>query len=383
MTVQAEGQTQLPRRLRSFEACQIKTPRVLKWWLGRGMAPSQSEYKALTQGLTAGDPLADALAQRMIQSPAKAKNTDAQHDIEQTRSKMIANASQPPFDVDWALANRGAQFIHSVSTLATDVLRDMALMGGYTLSAFNQTLILTGELEKGAAPRLSGTSHWWRMVTDIDANRPGGQGFNATMRVRIGHAMVRNKLKDDSSWDGATYGLPINQVDMAATYLGFCLIMLLGVRKCGVWVTPAQSKAVMHLWKIIGWQMGVDAQWLVDNEKQAIVKLRQFAMTHTPPDESSKRLARALAKEPLSRNYSNLVAVRRQMAYLSHLSSCAYFLGPKLMKQLGISAPLGGLWKPVEVAPIVGRHYLGRLIGLKPTNSRQAQIVAIDALATK
>ncbi|MCG8392346.1 MAG: oxygenase MpaB family protein, partial [Pseudomonadales bacterium] len=56
-------------------------------------------------------------------------------------------------------------------------------------------------------------------------------------------------LAGREDWEDSKWGMALSQVDMVATYLGFCVVMLGGLRKMGVPVTPRESRAVMHLWK--------------------------------------------------------------------------------------------------------------------------------------
>lgn len=370
--------TRNPSRLRSFDKTQISTPVLLKMILGRDMAPNKTEYEALAEGITVGDLPMDAFIE------ASKKSGEAAHRWRQFQQlfakdavltgqnlktgvpeldSLIESALNPPFAVDWALADDGAKYIQRMGTLAMDILRDMALMGGYMLSAFNKTLIMTGDLEKGTDSRVANTTNWWMQVTDTGANEPFAEGFKATMRVRWVHGMVRNQLKNRLDWDYDTYGLPISQVDMSATYLGFSLAMLLGLRKSGIYVTKQESRAVMHLWKIIGWQMGVSKEWLVDTEAEAIVLLRQFVFTHTRPDESSMQLARALSMEPLDRNYESLQDLRRRFHWLAGLSANSWYLGGKTMKKLGLKSPLGPWLRIAQLVPVATNHYVTQLSG--------------------
>jgi len=310
-------------------------------------------------------------------NPLAFQGSDALH-------QLIRSTCINPGWADWKLIEEGVHFIHGTGRAATDVLRDMALMGGYLMVAFNKTLILTGELEKGAAPRLASTAQWWLKVVNPQANIAGGDGALATLRVRWMHALVRHQLSNSPQWDSRQWGLPINQVDMAATYLGFSAVMLLGLRKMGIVVTPRNSRAVMQLWKLIGWQMGVKEQWLVDTEAQALVRLRQFLFTHSPPDESSHRLASALASEPLSRNYTHLQVLRRRLAYQKHLSSSWYLLGPCMFHKLGLRAPFGPLIALLEVPIRAAVHTLGRCMpGYSKRftqHGRRAQEIAVAEL---
>jgi hypothetical protein len=392
------GELTFPSRLRAFAQTQINTP----WWiqklLGRAFAPTAAEYSQLQQGLFEGDRVMDAYVQaRLAESPDKPDWREIHLALQSPDPSsfqgsaalhtLLQQAAALPAWVDTTLINEGAAFIHSTGRTATDVLRDMALMGGYLMVAFNKTLILTGELEKGAAPRLAGTAQWWLKVVSHNANLPGGAGLNATLRVRWVHALVRHQLKSSKQWDSEQWGLPINQVDMAATYLGFSAVMLLGLRKCGILVTPRNSRAVMQLWKLIGWQMGVKEEWLVDNEQQALVRLRQFLFTHSPPDESTHRLAAALAGEPLSRHYARHEDLRRQFAYLKHLSSSRYLLGANMFRKLGLRSPAGALIALLHVPARAFVHLIMRSTkSLSQTQTRlgrQAQEHAVAELQQK
>jgi hypothetical protein len=385
----------VPSRLRQFEQTQIHTPWVIRKILSREFAPSPAEYKGLQEGLFQGDPEMDRYIEaRISESPRKPdwhefhqalQSPNPQHfQGSESLGTLLNSICTNPDWADWALIEEGVDFIHSTGRAATDVLRDMALMGGYLMVAFNKTLILTGELEKGAAPRLASTAQWWLKVVAHHANHVNEAGFKATLRVRWMHALVRHQLRHSKQWDSSQWGLPINQVDMAATYLGFSAVMLLGLRKMGIVVTPRNSRAVMQLWKLIAWQMGVQSEWLVDTEQQALVKLRQFLFTHSPPDESTLRLATALASEPLSRSYSNFQHVRRQYAHLKHLSSSWYLLGPHMFKKLGLTSPLGPFIALLAVPLRAAKHLACRCTTwsakLQVINGRKAQEIAVAEL---
>ncbi len=387
-----------PSRLQSFEQCQIKTPLWLSLMLGRGLAPTRVEYEKLGRSLSHGDLQMDALIESTFEHGCVSEVFAQLNKQASSRSvvgfpcvtrlefeSLIAHAEQPPFVVDWKLADEGAKFIHRTGTLATDVLRDMALMGGYLLASFNQTLVLTGEFERGAAARLGNTARWWLAVTQAGSNQTSGLGVQATLRVRWVHAMVRRHLKAHSQWDSQRHGLPINQADMAATYLGFSSVMLLGLRKSGIFVSPTQSRGVMHLWKIIAWQMGVASEWLVDTEAEAAVFFRHLMMTHTPPDDTSKRLAQALAQEPLLRQYGALQAARRRWAYWSHLSSSDWLLGGAVLEKLGLTSPAGPWLKAAESLPRAAAFYvLSPLPAFRQhsvSSGRAAQCRAVERIA--
>ena len=268
------------------------------------------------------------------------------------------------------LLAEGVDFIQRVGMSGPYVLRDLALMGGYLLSGFNQALVMTGALNKDASLRIAETGQWWIECTEQGGLERSGAGFRSTLHVRLVHAMVRRGLSRSPKWKADEWGLPVNQIDMVATYLGFCVIMLGGLRLLGIPVTARESKAVMHLWAYAGWLMGVDERWLVHREREGVVLLRHALMTQSRPDWTSQELGRALSREPLTREYARFARLQRRFAYHKHLSVSRYFLGAKKMHQLGLPDDILP-WFPLLTALPRCVSYLAQR-ALPPLRARQS-----------
>ncbi|KGD65363.1 hypothetical protein Y5S_01256 [Alcanivorax nanhaiticus] len=364
MNAQARAQAILPAvpgRVRPFEKTQQPTPLLLKTLLGRDLAPSREEFDGVVGALWVGDPEMDALVDWMMEYGAREargkfelainEGLAAVKDCPEPLRVFIRKVEKRPSWVDFDLINEGARFIHSTGMTAPYVLRDLALMGGYLLSGFNQSLVLTGALNKGASQRVAETGKWWVDCTEQDGLQRFGPGFRSTLHVRMVHSLVRRNLNRREDWDASEWGMPLSQVDMVATYLGFCVVMLGGLRKLGVPVTPRESKAVMHLWKYACWLMGVEERWLVDTERQGIVLLQHTLMTQSRPDETTRELGKALADEPLERHFSHLQGIQRRLAYEKHLSMSSYFLDKEKMAQLGLPASTLPWYPVVTLVP--------------------------------
>ena len=69
--------------------------------------------------------------------------------------------------------------------------------------------------------------------------------------------------------------------------------MLGGVRMLGIPVTPRESRGVMQLFRYAGWLMGVDERWLVETEREGLVRLYHAVLTQGQPDWTTQELARA------------------------------------------------------------------------------------------
>ncbi len=382
-----------PSRVRPYAKTQHSTPKLKRMLLGRDLAPTRQEYERVCAALWVGDPAMDALVDWMFDyGPKQARALIMQAlnegygsipDCPDAIKVFFKPLDNPPPWVDWALINDGIRFIHASGEAATYVLRDLALMGGYLLSGFNQSLVMTGALNHGTQRRVAETGKWWMDCTEPDGLLRFGAGFKSTIHVRLIHALVRRSLTANPDWDEEAWGIPLSQVDMVATYLGFSVVMLGGLKMLGVLATPRESKGVLHLWSYACWLMGVQQEWLVDNEAAGAVLLHHAIMTQSKADWTTRELATALAEEPKARRYERFETVRRFMAYHQHLSVSQYFLGTEKMVQLGLPATITP-WFPVLTTPPRMVSYLGNRLtpGLRRLQEKRGRKAQHDTLLT-
>ena len=175
--------------------------------------------------------------------------------------------------------------------------------------------------------------------------------------MRLVHALIRRQLQSRPEWQAETWGVPINQIDMLATYLAFGPVTLTGSRLFGVPVCKKESAAVLHMWRYIGWLSGLEEQWLVETEGDGLRKLYHTFLTHRLPDEKIRLLGQSLMREPLQRHLPGLenkplrARLKRWYLYQLHLSNSSLILGPVQRYRLGL--PLLTLpWYPLLSAPL-------------------------------
>ena len=340
--------------------------------VGKSAEPTSAEWQALGEALTQGDGVAD----RMVEWMYEVGMTQAHPLFARAMNHGIASVPDAPaplrefFEVcearpawvDDALLKQGAEIFQQAGMSTYYVLRDIALMGGYQAAGFNKTLILTGALEGRASRRVAETMKWVNDVTATDGMARFADGFKTTVHVRLVHAMIRRRVRGLPAWKEAEWGLPVNQTDMAATYLGFSVVLLIGLRVMGMPVTREEGRAVMHLWCYACWLMGVDEQWLRHDEAGGRKLLYQMLLTQLPPDESSRQLGRALMDETLQLPYPHLRALRVRFERARHLSVTRLFVGQRGMQALGLPRFVVP-WYPLISAPFtLAWHGLHRLL---------------------
>ena len=179
------------------------------------------------------------------------------------------------------------------------------------------------------------------------------------------HAMVNHTY--EARWDTGQWGLPINQADQASTLGLFDGVLLLGVRALGVPVSRRDSRAVMHLWKYIGWLMGVDDDFLVDSEWERHRINYHVLLAQGPLTEAGPQLSQAVVSAQLERVYPgwprSLQRVRAAYERERLLSMLTVFLGTRSMRELGL--PRRPPWAHACLVPLNTMPYrvLGRLPG--------------------
>lgn len=331
----------------------------------KSATPSSAQWQRMGETLLQGDPVADKLASwiqgdgsegsgkgayAQFEKALEAGNLDYENLPEPLRN-FFQSLSNTPDWVDWQRLERGAQACALSGQTGMRVLRDFGLMAGYQASGINQTLVKTGALERGATRRVAETTKWWMDCTTVGGLKPSSEGFKTTLKVRLIHAIIRQRLLKQADWNTAQWGVPINQLDMQATYLAFSVSFLLGQKIMGTLISRQESEDVMHLWRYIGWLMGVDESLLCTTEQEGRIALYQNVISQATADDSTRQLGRALMDEPLGRHYPNMHFLRGHWEKQVHLSIIRLFVGWRDMKDLGL--PTWTLpWYPILFAPV-------------------------------
>ncbi|WP_316802007.1 oxygenase MpaB family protein [Pedobacter nototheniae] len=237
--------------------------------------------------------------------------------------------------LDQDLLQYGLDFSQRSGISGLIVLRNYCLMGGYESAAINKPLIYTGALKKGAAKRLTDTTVFWVDVTEDDALSIGKAGFRAVIKTRFIHAFSRINILKSTDWETEKWGIPLNTWDMLATNLGFSLVYMVGLQKIGIEASEKESLGLFHLWKYIGYLLGIPEHLLPNNEVEAIEALYYWTMTQSEGDEDTILLAQALQEEPIHAAYPPFKLGRSIMHEL-HLYYNHFLLGDYSCGLLGL-----------------------------------------------
>ncbi|WP_199429160.1 oxygenase MpaB family protein [Qaidamihabitans albus] len=265
---------------------------------------TESQVRRLREFAQAEDPPADAVVAMIHDRPrgegralfeqALERGVDTLDDPPPQLVDFFRDVEATPYWVDQERVERGARAIVRTGLLGLFPLGDMSLMGGYLASRATKSLVGTGAIERTASRRLVETATWWIDVTSPGALRPGERGYTSALRVRLVHAHVRAAMNRRDDWDYEAWDRPVNQVQTVGTLLLFSLVYVLGMQLLGVRYTERERADIIHLWRYVGWLMGVSEELLPATEEDAWRLLWLLATTEFIPDADSKRLAAAL-----------------------------------------------------------------------------------------
>ena len=301
--------------------------RIKRFLLPRDFEVSKDLLQQMQQGYGIADQPVDALLSSDIKF-AKPLQQLILHEqgIAQTNNVSAAKAllQQPAFETlyqqfcqypswyDAKLAEIGAIAYRRYPLMLIWLLRNVALMAGYSIPALSLPLIKTGALVHDALPRLMRTYAYILAVSEypaISRNQQsplaiGTEGWRQSLQVRQIHGLVRQQLCRHD-WDSDYWGVPINQTDMVATHLQFSLLIMRGLKLLGARISAEESQGIMHLWQLASWWMGIELARIPEDETEAWAWLYSYLATQQLDFEFGKPLAKALHDLPSTPSYAS------------------------------------------------------------------------------
>lgn len=314
--------------------------RIKRYLLPKGFTISQDLLHEMVAGYDIGDPLADTLATDGIRfaKPLQQIISSGSHNVDNdiisnpSFSTLTEQFSSHPDWFDPKLAEVGAIAYRRYPLMLIWLLRNVALMAGYSIPALSLPLIQTGALTNDALPRLMRTYAYILAVSEHPQSnmsarndrKPidqvldiGSEGWRQSIRVRQIHTLVRQNLlkgkltgaaglipeaaqhhNPDGSWNRDYWGVPINQTDMIATHLQFSLLIMRGLQLLGARISKEEAQGILHLWNLASYWMGVDLNRLPKDEAACWEWLYTYLSIQQLDFKMGRPLAKALHDLP-------------------------------------------------------------------------------------
>ncbi|MER8041980.1 oxygenase MpaB family protein [Streptomyces sp. NPDC094032] len=161
----------------------------------------------------------------------------------------------PPW-ADAGLIRRGQGLLGRYEGHFASILICGSLPLAYGCADGAQVLYRSTRLTGGVFRRLGETAQFVVDVLGTGGLEADGRGLRSAQKIRLLHATMRYHLARDESWD-TTWGLPVNQEDLAGTLMSFSVAVPRGLAKLGVELPRADRDAYFHLWRVVGHVLGV------------------------------------------------------------------------------------------------------------------------------
>jgi hypothetical protein len=260
----------------------------------------ESRADLMGGALTTGDPLADAVvteiheqgrAVRVALAQGMKKGLSSLADPPPAVAGLLAQAETMPSYVDDDLLDKGSlPFFSSPPPVSAISLSAGALVRVYDSPSIAKVLAASGRLVDGAGRRLQETGSWVSEAMIPGALRVGEPGYVTTLQVRMLHAHMR-RLVRMRGYDETAYGAPVNQVDLARTWMDFTLTSHRAEELMGFNRTAGEMATIYRYWWYIAHLLGLDArlvEGISSNDAAARVDELLQAVTGPPIPESSE-----------------------------------------------------------------------------------------------
>ncbi|KIW96340.1 uncharacterized protein Z519_03409 [Cladophialophora bantiana CBS 173.52] len=214
-----------------------------------------------------------------------------------------------PSWVDWAQICRGQDVFYRYGAATLTGLAYQSLLGGMGANRVVEVLARTGGFSvKVARHRLfETTQHILECTRSLESIRPDGAGFASSVRVRLLHAAVRQRIMQlsksrPSYYSVEKYGIPINDLDCVATIGTFsATIIYLSLPRQGIFLRRQEIEDYIALWRLIAHYVGTPTSYFETPERAKCV-MESLLLNEINPSNTSQVLAnniiRCLENQP-------------------------------------------------------------------------------------
>ncbi|HEY8079826.1 MAG TPA: oxygenase MpaB family protein, partial [Labilithrix sp.] len=270
--------------------------------LGARLRDDDPRANSLRAALLEGDPLADDVVAWMDGRPERRAMLERAiaRGVEKNAPAELAAffdaIDRVPSWVDRKTIALATDTLCRCARSGTYALGGASLMSGYLSSGAVKPLVATGLLLTMARRRLSETGKFLRDVATSGTLDRFSDGIQSAIHVRVLHAVIRRRLLASGRWRVEEWGTPINQRDMVGTNLEFSIAYIGGLTALGCLLSRREREAMMHLWRFVGFVVGVREDLLPKTFAEGLELAWMFNGTEQGPDDDSRALAAALVE---------------------------------------------------------------------------------------
>lgn len=205
-----------------------------------------------------------------------------------------------PSWVDAALVKRGQGLFGEWGMQLASGLFLASLPMSYACANGAEPLVRTARMTKNPKRRILETGQMIIDAMSPGSLVPGARGYIVTRHIRLMHAAVRHTLTDPKAveaiggttvapWDDAL-GVPINQEDLLGTMLAFSVGGVKSLSQVGVALSDLDVEAYVHVWNLVGHQLGIRDDLLPLNFADATIVAERIFKHQSAPSVAGREL---------------------------------------------------------------------------------------------
>ncbi len=294
-----------------------------------------NNYSFLDKQRTVGDLDADKLVSSIFKQNRQAELYQffALSEKEFMQGNSLANIflqiqKQQPTWYDEDRIIKGQTIFENYAMSIMTLLGVMSLPYCYAASPGNKALYLTEKMRKSPGKRLAETGEFTISVLRRGSLQKNQAGIFHITKTRLIHSMARYYLQKDS-WD-KSWGIPINQEDMAGTNMAFSYVILTGLQLSGIILSQQQKEDFLFVWRYIGYHLGIEESLLPENFQEA------RALSETIKKRTLQKTEEGIILTQELVNYYKSVLPKRQAEFVE--SQIRYYLGNEVAEYIGMPA---------------------------------------------
>ncbi len=211
-----------------------------------------------------------------------------------------------------------------------------ALIRVYESPSIAEVLTTTGRLIDGAERRLRETGTWVNTAMLPGSLRVGQPGYVSTVQVRMLHAHMR-RVAYNRGFDDAAYGVPINQVDLARTWIDFTVTSYEAEALMGFGLTTRETADLYRYWWVVAHLLGIDPALVegIQTNDQAKRADELFQSVTGPLIPQASQLAHATL-DSISELLNEALNVPERLGVAGLHSLARRFHPPGISEELGL-----------------------------------------------
>jgi hypothetical protein len=186
------------------------------------------------------------------------------HENDPVLSKFWEQVTTIPDWVDWEQIARGQDVFYRYGAANLTGLTYQSLLGGMGAGRVVETLARTGGFSTKVARRrlFETTQHILEVTKSLESIKPLGDGWASTIRVRLLHSAVRERImklanQRPSYYKVEEFGIPINDLDSIGTIGTFSASLVwIALPRQGIYLREQEIKDYFALWRYVAYVIG-------------------------------------------------------------------------------------------------------------------------------